>query len=620
MCGICVVARTDSSFDAATLDGMNAVLAHRGPDAQNIKELKSNFFSSLGFGHCRLSIIDLDSRSEQPMVSMNGETWITLNGEIYNYLDLRKELLELGKQFRTQSDTEVILNGYEVWGEKILQRINGMFAFALWDAKSESLLVARDRLGKKPLYYTNDSTGFICASQLKAILVCPEFQAELDDISLGQYFAQGYISAPRTIFRNILKLLPGHYLKLQPQKSLQITRYWDPIIHYENTFRGGEQEAEEQLESLLLDSVKTRMISDVPLGGLLSGGIDSSLIVALMQEQSARPIKTFTIGFSDKRFDESQFAKPVAKYLGTEHNELFMTERDLLDFIPHLTEYFDEPLADASLIPTYAVSCLARSSVTVALSGDGGDELFLGYPTYQWMEKRELFRQILPFGLSQIAGDILHLIPQRQARKFGKYSQFRNPLDAHRWVGSYWEPKELKNLLSIDTAHYENGNEVFQKLSTLPLLQRLSAVDLTSYLVDDVLVKVDRASMSVALELRAPLLDYRVVELVTGMSMNLKRKSGISKYLLRKILYKKLPKALVDRPKMGFNVPIAAWLRGPVKEILRQYLDPVFIRKQGIFQETRITELAERHLSQKADYAKQLWSYLIFQMWYTRYA
>jgi asparagine synthase (glutamine-hydrolysing) len=549
---------------------------------------------------------------------------ITFNGEIYNYRELREILARDGVAFRSSSDTEVLLAAYESWGADMLSRLNGMFAFAIWDPAKREMLVARDRLGIKPLYYYTRDGCFVCASELKAIMAYPAFRAELDRSALRQYLVRGYVPSPQAIFRDVHKLPPGHVLRVRPGQPVEVRRYWDPVPHYDASSTRGARQAEAlaELDALLQEAVRYRMISDVPLGALLSGGIDSSLVVALMQERTRRPVETFTIAFDVPSYDESPYAAAVARYLGTDHHELLVSERNLLELIPSLTRYYDEPFADMSAIPTYAVSRLARQHVTVALSGDGGDETHVGYSTYQWMSTREQIHRWLPRRLIGAGAGLGGRLPHRRVRRTSRYLSFEDDLEAHRWAVSYWPWGEAQRLLNgradgaLPSTAYEHTAD---RLQDLKLLERMAAADLTSYMIDDILTKVDRASMAVALEVRVPLLDHRVVEFVAGLPLDLKFRRGKGKHLLRQLLYQRVPRELVDRPKHGFTVPMATWLRGPLKDLLLTMTSSDALTAHGLFREDVVARHTREHLSGKRDHTKKLWSLLMFQMWYDRY-
>jgi asparagine synthase (glutamine-hydrolysing) len=605
-------------------------LSHRGPDGFGIvilnsaeSEAKSRSAGDVGLGHRRLAIIDLSPRGRQPMRSTTGYNWITFNGEIYNYLELRAELEALGYQFHSDTDTEVLLASYEAWGETMLGRLIGMFAFAIWDAKRHEMFIARDRLGIKPLYYYEKDRHFACASELKSLLAYPDFAGDVDKDALRLYLVKGYIPAPATIFQHVRKLPPGHLLRVRPGQSSHVIQYWDAVPYYTGPHQDyDEVEVQDRLDDLLQSAVRYRMISDVPVGALLSGGVDSSLVVALMQEQSIRPVKTFTIAFDTPRYNEAPHAKAVAQHLGTEHHELVANEQNLLGFVGDLVNFYDEPFADTSAIPTYAVSAMARQQVTVALSGDGGDETHLGYPTYQWLERREQVRRWLPASLVNVGAELVGRLPQRRFRRLSRYVSFATPLEAHLWVVSYWDWADLPLLLSghNDGARIIDSYErVVARLPGVELLQQVATADLVLYMADDVLTKVDRASMAVGLEVRVPLLDHRVVEYSAGLPVHMKRRRGVGKYLLRKLLNRRVPQELIDRPKQGFSVPLAQWLQGPLKDLLLSTLTSSRLKIHGLFQTGVVDQHVHEHLDGKHDHSKKLWSLLVFQMWYDRY-
>jgi asparagine synthase (glutamine-hydrolysing) len=613
MCGICAVFQSESNISHTIVTDMTQALAHRGPDAQRVVIIQSDRPAAdqdeagyIGLGHTRLAVLDLSPAGHQPMQRRENGPTIVFNGEIYNYRELRDMLKADGYAFNSDSDTEVILAAYDAWHHEMVHRLNGMFALAVWDSARRELLVARDRLGIKPLYYFEKDGNFACASELKSLLKYPHFEPEINTRALYQYLVRGFIPTPETIFEHVHKLLPGHLLVVRGGKVEQIEQYWNPLPFFEATCSISECEALEELDALLQRAVRYRLVSDVPLGALLSGGIDSSLIVALMQEQSTQPVKTFTIAFDTPKYNEAPFAKAIAKYLGTEHHELTVNEASLLEFVPNLVHFFDEPFADMSAIPTYAVSALARQYVTVALSGDGGDETHLGYSTYAWMQKREQIRRRLPEPLIDVSRFLTQKVRSRQIQR----------------LGQYWPQPEAQELLNSHASHMldqTSYERTMERLQRTELIQRMSAADLTSYMVDDILTKVDRASMAVALETRVPLLDHNLVEYAAGLPLHLKKQNGTSKYLLRKLLHKRVPAELTDRPKHGFTVPMSQWLRGSLRELLCSMTTRDSLDKHGLFQADVVTQHVREHLAETHDHSKKLWSLLVFQMWYEYY-
>jgi asparagine synthase (glutamine-hydrolysing) len=570
MCGIAGLLRHDGaaasrlSLEALTRT-MIATLTHRGPDDEGVW---TSADGCVALAQRRLSIIDLSPLGHNPMPWDNGRLWITFNGEIYNFLELRAELEAKGHRFRSQTDTEVILAAYDQWGVESVDRLVGMFAFALWDESKRRLWIARDRVGKKPLYYSESNDVFRFASELKAIVADPSFDREVDPDAVRLYLRYGNVPAPLTIYRDARKLLPGHYLIVENGRTT-VTRYWDPVEHALHSQPRTDAAADADLESRLATAVRQRMIADVPLGAFLSGGIDSSLVVALMQEQSRAPVRTFTIRFDNPEYNEADQAAAVARHLGTEHHERTCDDREMLSVIDRLPSMYDEPFADSSAVPTYLVSRTARELVTVALSGDGGDELFFGYPRY-WHHSRAAAVLALPRSIRQVAAFGAAHLPTRRLRRIADV--LRNDEEDHyaRFV-SWWNPAQVAMLTDGCPRVPELYADALQRSGSLGRDDRPGLLDLVSYLPEDILTKVDRASMAVSLEVRAPLLDHRVIEYALALPASLKRRNRTMKWILRQMLYKRVPQALVDRPKMGFGVPLGDWFRGPLRERMDAY-------------------------------------------------
>lgn len=580
MCGIVGVV-AEEGVRADRLSAMSARLLHRGPDDCGVW-LSPGAAPQVGLAHRRLSIVDLSPLGRNPMVRDGGRLCITFNGEVYNFLELRKELEGLGDRFVSRSDTEVVLASWDRWGTDCLRRFVGMFAFGIWDARSRRLFLARDRLGKKPLYYAEYAGRFAFASELKAFLAEPEFPRELDQDALGLYLRYGYVPSPFTIFRAARKLPPAHLARYEPGRAgLRIERYWDPLtVAAEPVRELDDGEAEKQLESLLKDAVRLRMIADVPLGAFLSGGIDSSLVVALMQEQSARPVKTFSIRFENPEFNEADHAAAVARHLGTEHREETCSMTAMRDVLDVLGETFDEPFADSSFIPTYIVARMTRRYVTVALSGDGGDELFFGYQRYAALERaRWLLESPGPF--RRTVARAIGLVPVRRARRVAEVLRQDGSDPYDRFV-SWFPAAEAAALLGHASPHYPTYESTLAAVSSRQPADRASLLDLVTYLPEDILTKVDRASMAVGLEARAPLLDHRVAEFALRLPLSLKYRRGTTKWLLRRLLYRRVPRHLLDRPKMGFGVPLADWFRGPLRDRMEQYLSGPSLEDLGL--------------------------------------
>jgi len=633
MCGIVgfLTSNISNIPDFEILRRMRETLAHRGPDdlGEYIRSL-DDYGPFVFMGHRRLSIIDL-SGGHQPLSNENGTIWVTFNGEIYNFKELRDELERLGHQFKTCSDTEVVVHAYEEYREDCFKRFNGMFAIGIWDGLSHRLILARDRLGKKPLYYASIDGTFLFASELKAILTYPNFSRKIDPLSLMKYLFYEFIPCPHTIFCDARKLLPASYL-IWEKERVEIKEYWSPS-HGEGIENNlVEREAGDRILELLRRSVKRRLISDVPLGIFLSGGIDSSAIAALAQQETPGKVKTFSIGFEDPSFDESNYASFVSKFLGTEHFEKRMTPKDLLDIIPHLPDILDEPMADASILPTYLLSKFTREFVTVALGGDGGDELFAGYPTYlahklAWQYERFLgnlhpvinfLGGLLPVSDNNISFDF-------KVKKFLSGIGYPDGIRNSVWLGSF-SFQDIEKVVSSEILNYYDHIKLIEEIPLykegIPIkdpLTLLQYLDMKLYLQESILVKVDRASMACSLEVRAPFLDYELVEFVMGLPSGLKLKGLTSKYILKKVMKNILPRDVIQRKKKGFGVPIAKWVKGPLKDFFGDLLSPDRIKREGFLNPEYVTTILQDHLLNKKDKRKQLWTLLVWELWVNRY-
>ncbi|HAC66282.1 MAG TPA: asparagine synthase (glutamine-hydrolyzing) [Cyanothece sp. UBA12306] len=619
---------------------MSQTMFHRGPDDDGTW---TDAEAGIALGHRRLSILDLSPEGHQPMLSADGRYVMAFNGEIYNFLDLQKQLKQKGHHFRGHSDTEVMLASFSQWGvETAIKQFNGMFAFALWDRQERTLYLGRDRLGEKPLYYGSVGKTLLFGSELKALKAHPDFCTTINRDALALYLRHHHIPTPYTIYTGIYKLPPASLLKISsPQEIPQPLPYWSARIAAETglnqPFTGSEQEAIAQLDALLRDAVSLRMIADVPLGAFLSGGIDSSTVVALMQAQSNQPVKTFSIGFYEDGYNEAQHAKAVAQHLGTDHTELYVTPQEAMAVIPKLPTLYDEPFADSSQIPTFLVSQLARQKVSVSLSGDGGDELFCGYHRYflarniwqkiGWMPHN--MRQILASALSSISpqtwnlgfSPVQNLFPKQlssinlgdKINKLAEILAFANSQVFYQRLMSHWKDTESLVIKSSEPP------TIFNDLSKINQLRdfthQMMYLDTVSYLPNDILVKVDRASMGVSLESRIPLLDHRVVEFAWQVPLSLKVRNGQGKWLLRQVLYQYIPPSLIERPKMGFGVPIDNWLRGSLRDWAEELLDEKRLCQEGFFNPQPIRQKWEEHLSGTRNWQYYLWDVIMFQAW-----
>jgi asparagine synthase (glutamine-hydrolysing) len=578
------------------------------------------------------------------MSSDDGMVQIAHNGEVYNFKEIRNILEKCGHNFHSTTDTEVILKAYLQWGIDCVKRFVGMFALALWDGRKRRLFLARDRLGVKPLYYYAGQQVLLFASELKALMAFKDFPRDLDPDAVSLLLHYQYIPAPRTIFKNTFKLLPGYYAVFDG-RNLQARSYWElPEGNLgSRNLSVREEDALDELDRLITQAVSNRLVSDVPLGALLSGGIDSSVVVALMQKVNTSPVSTFSIGFREAGYNEAPWAARVAKHLGTDHTEFYVTSREALEVIPRLPEIYDEPFADASAVPTYLVSRVARSAVTVALSGDGGDEQFCGYVRY-WSTKTmansfqkfpNSHRKILSYLLAKLRPEwvekcylpLREHLPQRfqvanfqeKWRKLLAATKARvDVMELYRLTICWWEAADIFALTGrkLPEGLYE---QIFRSTKGQAVLSRLMRVDQKTYLPDAMLTKVDRASMAVSLEVRVPLLDHRIVEYTSCLPEDLKYRNGTGKYLLKKLLTRYVPKELFERPKMGFGVPIDRWFRSELKDLLLDYLSPERLRREGLFDQTLVEEKIKEHLSGKANHQYRLWAILMWEMWRERW-
>ena len=640
MCGIAGFIGAAPGSDIGDIaEAMAKSIAYRGPDDQGIW---TDGECETALVHRRLSIIDLSAAGHQPMLSADERYVISYNGEVYSFQPIAAELAARGHKFRGHFDTEVILESFAVNGiEATLKRMIGMFAIALWDRRDRTLTLMRDRLGIKPLYWAKFGNTFLFGSELKALRAHQGWTPRIDQSAVAAFLRHNYIPAPRTIYEGVYKLEPGTVLTLPWRGEPKISRFWDArsvardCSH--NPLEGSDAELTEQLESLLKDAVGRRMIADVPLGAFLSGGVDSSTVVALMQAAKSGTVKSFSIGFDIEGYNEAPHAAAVARHLQTDHTELTVTSKAALDVIPRLADFYDEPFADSSQIPTYLVSAMTRKHVTVALSGDGGDELFAGYNRYQLTQRFWRSLSLMPRAVRKGAAAALTAVrPDRWTQLLSALpSRLRPPqagdkvhkaaavlrLDSadavYRRLVSHWEPSEIMPQAAEPRSILDDATVA----KDFPdLLERMQFLDLVTYLPDDILTKVDRASMAVALEARVPLIDHRVVEFAWRLPENVKVRNGTSKWLLRQVLYRHVPPELIERPKMGFGIPLGEWLRGPLRDWAETLLNEQRLRQAGLLDAGMVRRYWADHLDGRRNWQYLLWDVLMLEAWRERWA
>ncbi|NDW21604.1 asparagine synthase (glutamine-hydrolyzing) [Alteromonas hispanica] len=605
------------------LHDMHHAILHRGPDASG-----TYLDEHIGLCHRRLSILDLSEAGNQPMFSADGNLVIVFNGEIYNFLELRESLAAQGVQFKSHTDTEVILELYAREGIQCLQKLNGMFAFALWDKTKQELFIARDRLGKKPLYYFSDNGRFAFGSEIKAILALQDIPRDIRLDAVYDFFAYQYVPDPKSIFQHIHKLPPAHYMVLN-KDGFTITEYWD--LSFKNTSRESEEHNKARLKALLEKVTKQRMISDVPLGAFLSGGVDSSGVVAMMAEASPTPVKTCTIGFDNKDFNEADFAREIAEKYNTEHHE-FTVHQNVAEQLEHIVSFFDEPFADPSLVPTYFVSELARKAVTVALAGDGGDEMFAGYEKYTTDNIENKLRNKFPESVRKTLFPTLASLAGRVPGTVGKKAKsllttlshdaamgfyITNSMITDEMWNSLVKPDVAEKLQGYHPSHYTI--DTYHKADGPDHLSKILYTDIKTYMTGDILVKVDRMSMANSLEVRAPILDYQVAEFAASLPSEQKYRDGEKKYLLKEVFKPFIPESLLYRKKMGFSTPLDEWFRGELKTLAETRF---FDRKSGltdIFNVSEFQKVWTEHQSKKSNFGIILWSMLMYDLWYKAY-
>lgn len=629
MCGITGFVDFKKNTSAEVLMQMTDAMTHRGPDDSGY-EIYDAATSSIGFGQRRLSILDLSPLGHQPMHFEN--LVVNYNGEIYNFKEIRKELEEKGYSFTSWSDTEVILKGYHCWGTDVLQKFVGMFAIALYDKHIDQLIIIRDRAGVKPLYYYQNNDIFLFGSELKALYKHPAFEKNIDINSLALFLQFSYIPAPHSIFKNTFKLLPGHFLTINLKSRQQsLEKYWDVFDYYNKPkLRISDQEAIEHTEKLLKKAYEYRMVADVPVGLFLSGGYDSSSVAALLQTNRTEKLKTFTIGFHENEFNEAPEAKRIANYLGTDHTEWYLTAKEAGEVLLLLPEIYDEPFADNSTVPTVLVSKLARQQVKVALSADGGDEIFGGYNKFKQAER---FTKKMPAVLQTILSGTMSLINPSFIPYFNRKYNFstryekmkliwksHDPVIAVKHISQYITESEVETFLGKPFEQYHTFFEDGNKLETTDgVINRLLAIDYKTFLVDNNLVKVDRATMSVSLEGREPLLDNHLIEFTSQLPSSFKIRKGVNKWLLKEIVHRYIPKELMERPKRPFIAPLMIWFREELKEQLRYYLSEKNLLTTNVFDKEQIIRLRDEYLEGKKVNHQKLWQVLMFQLWYNRW-
>jgi asparagine synthase (glutamine-hydrolysing) len=641
MCGITGWTNLEdktSPLGEPILRAMCERMRHRGPDSEGLW-----FEENVALGMRRLSIIDLNT-GEQPVFSEDKEIVVVMNGELYNFREVRADLEKRGHQFVTKSDTEILPHLYEEYGEAMLEHLNGMFAFALWDKRKQKLFIARDRFGEKPLYYGIFDGRLIFASELKVLLANPSVKTELNLDSLRQFLSFDYVPAPHSIYKNIKKLPAAHFLTVE-KGEIKTQRYWNlswkkarnlTVKEFVNGANdalpdgrvSAFEKSAEELRELLSDAVRMRLVSDVPLGILLSGGIDSSTVAAFAVRHSGEKVKTFSIGFEEDSFDESKYARAVAKYLNTEHYEDRLSVEKAADLISEISSWLDEPLSDGSLLPTFLLSRFVRRHVTVALGGDGGDEIFAGYPMYFGHQVNKFYNKIPAVFRKNLIEPLVNALPvstknlsfDYKAKRFVRASNYDLVTRHHSWFGSF-SIDEQEKLLSKDVLAqtsneiYRDAKELLKICDTENEIEQMQFLDMNFYMAEDILTKVDRASMAVSLEVRAPFLDPRIAEFAASLPLEYKLRRRSGKYILKKAIEPFLPREILQRPKKGFGIPIAKWLKGRLNPLMHDLLNTKRLKEQGLFEADFVQKLIREHETNVASHHKQLWTLLVFQLW-----
>ncbi len=619
MCGITGFVDFNKKIYREQLINSCNSIKHRGPDDSDTVFLETAD-AFIGFGHRRLAILDLSPLGHQPMFSDDKSVIIVLNGEIYNFKEIRIDLIAKGYHFSSNSDTEVVLKAYQQYGVDCLHKFIGMFAIIIYDINLQKVFLIRDRVGVKPLYYYFADGCLLFASELKAFHQFPNFKKEIDDVALSLFFKYGYIKAPYTIFNNAHKLLPGHFATLNlKDQSLKFVQYWNVLDYYKKPIVSiDEKEAVNELETLCTSAFQYRMVSDVPVGVFLSGGYDSSLLAAILQKNNTSKINTFTIGFKDEEFNEANHAKSVAKHLGTNHNEYYCTTKEAEEIIPLLPFFYDEPFGDSSAIPTILVSRFARKQVTVALSADGGDEIFAGYERYDQLTTINKLQTKVPNFVRKAGAKLLLSLPgiTMKHRKMAALLTENNILVTSDLISEHFFKDDLHKLILKKSLHNEPLNNFALATPDLAMLNSLLIADYKTYLPDDILTKVDRATMSVGLEGREPFLDHRIIEWAAQLPVNLKYNNGNKKYLLKQLTHKYLPVDIMNRPKMGFGIPFGMWLKGNLKPLLLETVSEENLDKQNVLNKKYVLDLLDRYITGNSTDDWQVWLIFIFMLWW----